>query len=135
MTLTTSSADLDTHAQIRQLEDQRYDAMLRGAAEDFAKLCHTELTYTHSDGSRDTLESYMDKLTQQFYVYEHIEHPIEDIILVNDTAVVVGSMNADILAAGTPKRLENLCISVWVRETGQWRLLAFEPTPVPKTNK
>ncbi|MFI7483403.1 nuclear transport factor 2 family protein [Kocuria sp. M1R5S2] len=135
MTLTRPSADLDTKAQIRELEDQRYDAMLRGAADDFAKLCHKDLTYTHSDGSRDTLASYMDKLTQRFYVYEHIDHPIEDIVLVDDTAVVVGSMNADILAAGAPKRLENLCISVWVRQGDQWRLLAFEPTPVPKTNK
>jgi ketosteroid isomerase-like protein len=115
---------------IRRLEDERYDALLRGDITAFAAHCHSQLLYTHSSGGTDTLESYLAKLREGFYVYHSIDHPISQIVITDDVALVLGEMNADITTGGTEKRLHNKCLAVWVRNETSWSLLAYAPTPL-----
>ena len=122
----------DAQAAIRALEDARYDAVVRGDIPAFAELAHPELTYTHSSGSVDTLGSYREKLESGFYVYHRVDHPIDRIVVEGDTALVIGEMYADITAGGTRKTLANRALAVWVRVDGAWRLLAYQPTVLPK---
>ncbi|MDV7241733.1 MULTISPECIES: nuclear transport factor 2 family protein [Rhodococcus] len=116
-------------AEILTLEDTRYDAVIGGDFELFAALCHPDLTYSHSDGSRDTVESYLRKCRDKFYVYHRIDHPVVDVLVHGDVVVVVGEMNAAITANGTDKELANNSIAVWTRYEGAWKLLAYQPTP------
>lgn len=130
----TSSDVLDdsvaaVKAEILALEDKRYDAVVDGDFDTFASLCHPDLTYSHSDGSRDTIESYLRKCRDEFYVYHRIDHPVSDVLVHGDVAIVVGEMNGEITANGTPIDLANNCIAVWVRHDGAWKLLAYQPTP------
>src|SRR5690625_6862282 len=74
--------DLNDVEQIRLLEKQRYRAMQDGCSSQLLTLCHPQLAYTHSDGSRDTLDSYISKLNSRHYIYHDIEHPVEDIVVV-----------------------------------------------------
>jgi len=104
--------------------------MLRGDVAAFEALCHPELLYTHSSGATDTLESYMDKLTQRYYVYHSIDHPIERVVVTGDVALVLGEMNAEITSGGVEKTLRNKCLAVWVRSESTWKLLAYQPTRV-----
>ncbi len=120
-----------TKAQILDLETARYRAVIDGDFEAFRRLCHADLVYTHSDSARDTLGSYIDKCQSGFYTYSRIDHPVEDVLVVGDTAVVVGQMSASITAGGKPKELRNNSIAVWVKDTGSWLLLAYQPTPLP----
>jgi len=117
--------------QIRELEDRRYDAMVAGDFDGFAKLAHPELAYTHSTGDTDTLESYLEKCRSGFYTYHRIDHPVDRITVVGDTAVVVGEMHAELTAGGVQKRLANRCLAVWVRSGGDWKLLGYQPTVIP----
>ncbi|MGU3431952.1 nuclear transport factor 2 family protein [Actinomycetes bacterium M1A6_2h] len=124
--------DIDaTKAEILDLETKRYQAVIDGDLDAFRSYCHPDLVYTHSDGSRDTVDSYVKKVETGFYVYHRIDHPTDDILVSGNTAVVVGEMNASIKANGTEKELVNKCIAVWVREHGSWLLLAYQPTPRP----
>lgn len=118
-------------AVIREFEDRRYTAVVEGDFATFAALAHPELAYTHSDGTLDSLSSYLDKCASGFYVYHRIEHPIERIVVVGDSAVVIGEMHADLTAGGIHKRLANRCLAVWVREGEEWKLLAYQPTVIP----
>lgn len=118
-------------AEILELETKRYRAVVDGDLDAFRSFCHPNLVYTHSDGSRDTVASYVNKVETGFYVYHRIDHPTEDVLVSGDTAVVVGEMNASITANGTDKELVNNSIAVWVRENGTWLLLAYQPTPRP----
>ena len=130
----TQAQELDIDAiksTLVELENKRFAAIVDGDLETFASCCHPDLVYTHSNGSRDTLDSYLDKVTSGFYVYHRIDHPTEDIIVKGDTAVVVGEMNASITANGVEKDLVNSSIAVWVKENDQWLLLAYQPTPRP----
>jgi hypothetical protein len=119
-------------ALIRQLEDARYDALIRGDIAGFTGYCHPELLYTHSSGTTDTLTDYVGKLKARYYVYHSIDHPIFRIIVDADTALVLGEMNADITSGGVEKRLHNLSLAVWTRRRNVWKLLAYQPTPLPR---
>lgn len=127
--MTGTGTEVET--TIRALEDARYDAVVRGDIAAFAELAHPELTYTHSNGSVDTLGSYREKLESGYYDYHRIDHPIDRIVVEGDTAVVIGEMHADITAGGTRKALANRALAVWVRVDGAWRLLAYQPTVLP----
>lgn len=121
--------DSTTQALIRTLEDQRYQAILDGDFDAFARLVAPDLIYTHSSGVIDTLDSYLDKCRQGYYVYHLIDHPITDIRIVGDVALVVGEMNATITSGGILKTLQNRCLAVWECREGQWKLVAYQPTP------
>ncbi|GAA5110541.1 nuclear transport factor 2 family protein [Haloechinothrix salitolerans] len=116
-------------AEILKLEAKRYQAVVDGEFDVFRSLCHPDLVYTHSDGSRDSVDSYLDKCRSGFYVYHQVDHPVDEVLLAGDTAVVVGQMNASITAGGKRKQLVNNSIAVWVKDNGTWLLLAYQPTP------
>ena len=116
---------------ITALERQRFDAMVAGDFDTFAAVAHPHLMYTHSNGVTDTLESYLKKCRDGFYVYHQIDHPITKIVIAGDVALVQGEMNADLTSGGTRKQLNNASLAVWVRAGESWQLIAYQPTPKP----
>ena len=116
---------------IRDLEDRRYAAMTAGDFDGFAAVCHPDLIYTHSTAVTDTLGSYLEKCRAGYYVYHRIEHPVSQVVIAGDTALVLGEMNADLTAGGVRKQLRNSCLAVWVRGEGGWTLIGYQPTPRP----
>ena len=112
-------------------EDRRYRAMQEADLGVLDELCADALSYAHSSGTRDTKDEYLEKLRSGHYVYLRIDHPVERVEVVGDTAVVVGRMTADITVQGTAKTIDNLALAVWTRASGDWRLLAYAPTPLP----
>ena len=117
--------------QVRTAEDRRYRAMQDADLATLDQLCAEELSYAHSSGVRDTKSEYLDKVRSGYYVYRRIDHPVDRVEVLGDTAVVVGRMTADIEVRGTPKTIDNLALAVWTRTSGDWRLLAYAPTPLP----
>ena len=112
-------------------EDRRYRAMRDADLTVLEELCADALSYAHSSGTRDTKDEYLEKLRSGYYVYLRIDHPVERVEVAGDTAVVVGRMTADITVQGTAKTIDNLALAVWTRASGDWRLLAYAPTPLP----
>jgi ketosteroid isomerase-like protein len=120
----------DIIAQIHELEDQRFAAAVAGDLDTFGSLCDDELAYTHSNGVVDSLDAYLKKCADGYYVYHRIDHPIDRVIVLgSDTAVVVGQMNADITAGGVDRELKNNITAVWTRRPGGWKLISHASTP------
>jgi ketosteroid isomerase-like protein len=120
----------DIVTQIRQLEDQRFDAAMKGDLDTIGSLFDEELAYTHSNGLVDTRESYLRKCADGFYVYHRVDHPIDRVIVLGeDSAVVVGQMNADITANGVERQLNNNITAVWTRRADGWKLISHASTP------
>jgi ketosteroid isomerase-like protein len=125
----TMSQDQIIEQLIRNLENERYDAILEGDFDKFAAMAHADLVYTHSNGVVDTLDSYLTQCRDGYYVYHELEHPIDEIRIAGDVALVFGEMNGSITSGGVAKTLKNKCLAVWVREVGHWKLSAYQPTP------
>ena len=112
-------------------EERRYRAMLEADLTTLDELCADELSYAHSSGARDTKAEYFGKVRSGYYVYRRIDHPVERVEVVGDTAIVVGRLTADIDVQDVPKTIDNLTLAVWTRASGAWRLLAYAPTSLP----
>jgi len=112
-------------------EDLRYRAMVESDLDTLDRLCADELSYAHSSGVRDTKAEYLGKVGSGYYRYLSVEHPVERVEVLGDTAVVVGRMTADLVVDGVRKTIDNLALAVWTRTGSDWRLLAYAPTRLP----
>ena len=119
-------------AVINALEEQLYLAMRQGDFHAFERLSHPELTYIHSNGVRDSLDSYLNKCREGLYVYHRIDHRLDDIRLSGNTALAFGEMSADITSHGIDKTIHNRTLTVWLKTGLQWQLFAYQPTPMAK---
>ncbi len=126
----STSAEDDVRA-VLAAEDRRYRAMQDADLTALAGLCADELSYAHSSGVRDTKDEYFAKVRSGYYDYHRIDHPVERVEVLGDTAIVVGRMIADLHSGGVRKTIDNLALAVWVRKDASWRLLAYAPTRQP----
>jgi hypothetical protein len=128
------SAVTDDADVIADLEAQRYQAMLRSDEATLDELCDDDLTYTHSDGACDTKATYLRRVRDGYFDYQRLEHEIHRTIVIGDCAVVVGRMIGDVVVNGSLRHLNSAALIVWVRRANGWRLLAFQPTPLPSAH-
>ena len=122
----------DAVSDVLAAEDRRYQALLGPDLPTLERLFHDRLSYAHSSGVRDTKAEYLAKIESGYYDYRGSDHPVERVDLLGDTAVVVGRMNADLLVDSAPKALDVLALAVWTRDAGEWQLLAYASTPIPR---
>ncbi|MFE9359656.1 nuclear transport factor 2 family protein [Streptomyces olivaceoviridis] len=113
---------------IRALEQRRFDTLVARDLGGFADLCHPDLAYIHSSGTLDTLDSFAEKCENSHYVYHRIDHLVESVKVIGDTAVIISEMHIDITAGGVRRKLANRALGVWARVDGRWRLLAHQAT-------
>ena len=118
--------------QVRAAEDRRYAAMIAGDVTALSELLSDRAVYTHSSGVRDTKQEFLDKVASGELVYHWVEHPVTEVNVLGDAAVVLGEMHGDITSAGSPRHLASATTVVWDLEDGQWRMAAFQSTRLPE---
>ncbi|WP_426956703.1 nuclear transport factor 2 family protein [Muricoccus radiodurans] len=120
--------------QIKDLEARRYAAMKAGDIAALSALMSDRLVYSHSDGSQDDKISYLATIAHGTLRYHRVWWETKEVLEAGpDAAVALGTMGADITRNGADKTIGSLTCAVWVREGGAWRLLAYQPTALPKT--
>jgi ketosteroid isomerase-like protein len=125
------TTDEDVAGQISALEARRYEAVTAGDLAALDELLAADLVYTHSDASADSKQSYLEKLAAGYFKYGPISHPEHSILVHGDCALVFGDMRGEVQIAGQVRVLNSRSLAVWVRENGNWALLAFQPTKYP----
>jgi uncharacterized protein (TIGR02246 family) len=115
---------------IRSLESQRFQAVIDGDFDQFASLAHPDIAYVHSSGTVDSLDSYLKKCRSGYYVYQSIDHPIDEIRVYGESVLVFGEMNAEMVINGEQRSLRNKSLAVWVKLEGHWKLAAYQATPI-----
>jgi ketosteroid isomerase-like protein len=128
----TDAADPQS-ARIRQLEDERYQAMLNGDVEALDRLLSSRLNYTHSNGSQDSKDSYLRKVRDGYFAYRSVEHPVHRIEVLGGAALVLGEMHATADIDGRPAQIHSSSLAVWAQDGGDWTLIAYQPTPLNRS--
>jgi ketosteroid isomerase-like protein len=128
----TTMTDIPTTSRIEELEDRRYAAMVGGDLDTLADLLSDDVLYTHSNASVDGKASYLELLRTGKLVYDSLEHTTDVVLPRAGVAIVGGTMSGAIRMHGAAKTLASRIAAVWVLEGDRWRLIAFQPTPIPR---
>ena len=118
-------------AEIKALEDRRFQAMIDSDFDTLAKLLGDGLVYTHSTGQSDTCAEYIAKCKKGVFKYRKIERPSENIQVYDDTAVVTGHTKMEVIVDGKSKLLNSRYTNVWVRGPKGWQMVVWQSTPIP----
>jgi hypothetical protein len=117
----------ETH--VRELEEQRYRAMLRADLATLERLLDDALTYTHSNGIIDTKASYLAGVRDKVWEYKDIVRQNERVVVRENCALVFCRLQIDVSVRGTPKKVDSNALAVWIGDGQQCRLLAVHSSP------
>lgn len=120
----------DVTQALLDLEARRYGLMADGDAEALADLLAEELLYLHSSGQLDGKQEYLEPIRTGVLKYLTVDHVEEQVTIVGEVAVVLGTMEADVLLDGVERKVRNQHMVVWTRQAGEWKVLAYHPAPV-----
>jgi ketosteroid isomerase-like protein len=119
-------------AQIRKLEDRRFQAMIDSDFNTLEELLGDELIYTHSTAQSDTRAEYIALCKKGVFKYLKIERPVENMqVYGDDTVIVTGHTKMDAIIEGTPKLLNSRYTNVWRRGAKGWQMVVWQSTPIP----
>jgi hypothetical protein len=117
-------------AEIKKLEDRRFQAMIDSDFDTLEGLLDDGLVYTHSTGQSDTYAEYIAKCKKGVF-NRKIERPTENIQVYCDAPVVTGHTKMEVMVDGKPKLLSSRYTNVWVKGAKGWQMVAWQSTPVP----
>lgn len=116
---------------IARLEERRRTAMVAPDVDELDALLSDDVVYTHSDASVDDKAAYLESVRSGDLVYRRVDQGIERILVRAGTAVVIGTMSADVVRHGAEKTLNNRTVVVYSAEPdGACRVLVFQSTPI-----
>lgn len=122
------------HAQsaeqaVRQVEDRRIKALVDDDVATLEAIFADDLTYTHSSAAVDTKASYIAALRSGKTKYESVDRQPSTVRVYGDVAVMTGEA-----LVGLRGRAEKLALRytlVYVKQGGQWRMVAWQSTRLP----
>lgn len=121
----------DIAAAVRAAEQKRCAAMLANDVAALGALLDPRLQFHHATGAIDGKDAYLAKMTAGHIEYVAIRWDEELVTpLAPEAALLTGRMTTDVRVEGVGKQLNNRVITVWVRDGREWRLVAFQSTPI-----
>ena len=112
-------------------ERRRCDAMIAGDLAALDASLAAELQFHHATGAVDDKAAFLAKMAAGRIVYAGLAWTEERVSALGpDSALLTGRMTTDVRVEGVEKRLNNRVMTVWTQQTGDWRLLAFQSTPI-----
>ena len=119
--------------EIRALEARRYAAMLAGDTAALGALLSDRLVYAHSNATTDSKDSYLATLTDGSLRYLQIDFQTEAVLEAGPgAAAALGRMSARVHRYGGEREIAAMTLALWAKEGDAWRLLAYQPTSLPK---
>lgn len=115
-------------ATIRSLEDARYAAMLAGDVLALDAMLDEDLTYSHSNGTVQSKQEYLDAFRLKLRKYHRIERTAQNIIVRGDLALVYCNLDIQAVVKNAPHQARTFALAVWVQSGERWRLLALHST-------
>lgn len=117
---------------ILDCERQRCDALLAADVGALSELLSERLVFAHATATYEDKASLLAKMASGNIVYNTLEISDPQVVDLGDTALLVSRLTAAVSVGGQPRSIDNRTLSVWAREDGQWRLVAYQPTAIPR---
>ena len=115
--------------EVLMLERRRADAMVREDIGALASLLADDLSYTHSDGRRDTKESFLGLVAAPAMRYLGVDYSNQEVVDCGDAVVVRGTARIRLLREpGGPQDYNVLFLDVWARRDGRWQTVGWQAT-------
>lgn len=111
-------------------ERKRCQALLAGDVDTLGTLLSERLIFTHANATHDSKASLIAKMRLGTIVYKSLTIDQETVIELPDAAILSSRLQAVVDVAGTTKTIRNSTLSVWSKEADEWRLVAYQPTPI-----
>ncbi len=121
----------EVEAAVLAAERKRCEAMLANDNAALDAVLDPRLQFAHATGAVDDKPAYLAKMAAGRIEYVGIDWSEERVIeLADGAAMLTGRMTTDVRVEGVDKRLNNRAITVWARAGSEWRLVAFQSTPL-----
>jgi ketosteroid isomerase-like protein len=127
--MNTSDTEL---TELLAVDSKRYEAMIARDVNALSELLADELLYTHSTGNTDTKQQYLETIRSGYVQYRSSQ--VDDLIFSRrgDVGMLMGRARIEATVGGTDRLLENRFFASWVKDNGQWKLLAWVSIPSPR---
>lgn len=120
-----------TEAQILEREARRCKALLEADIGALDSLLSERLVFAHATAKYEDKASLLQKMGAGTIVYKTLDVTQKQVIDLGDSALLISRLTADVLVGGQPRSIDNMTLSVWTREDGDWRMVAYQPTAIP----
>ena len=118
--------------EIDQVEDARYDAMIRADAAGLADILADEFIYNQPTGKVATKASYVESVTSGEVKIKKAERYGVTIHVYGDVATASGSTFVDLELKGEPRKVDLRYLNVLVKRDGRWQLASRQSAFKPK---
>jgi hypothetical protein len=118
--------------EIKKLEQQRNEAILKGDTATLDKITSDDYTNTTAQGKVEKKADIMDGFKSGKIKFESRELSDVDVRVYGNTAVVTGKVTQKSTNNGTDTSGENLFTRVYVKHNGRWVSVANQATAIPK---
>lgn len=118
--------------EIKKLEQQRNEAILKGDTATLDKLTSDDYTNTTAQGKVEKKAEIMDGFKSGKIKFESRELSDLDVRVYGNTAVVTGQVNQKATNNGVDTSGQSLFTRVYVKQNGRWVSVANQATAIPK---
>jgi len=126
---TPGYAERSPAAEVKALELQRFDAMVKGDTLLLESMLAEDLTYTHTTGAVDSKAGFLESLASGKLRYLAFKPDGVEVRLFGEaTAVVTGRIDARVVANGKEASFRARYTSVYTKRHGRWLLAAWQAT-------
>lgn len=118
--------------EVLKADGQRFRAMVSKDVDVLETLLADELLYTHSSGVTDSKQHYLETIRSAYVVYHSAD--IDELVFKRrgHIAMLMGQAKIEATIGGVDRLLSNRFFASWLKDDGQWRLLAWVSIPPPQ---
>jgi uncharacterized protein (TIGR02246 family) len=117
---------------IRQHEQQRVDALVKGDLDRVAAMLSPTLSYSHSNATIETKDEFVANLRKGQVVYRSLTHSDVRVRFVGDDVAIMNGLSEVVVSIGGKEQTIPLRFTmVYARKNGEWLLEAWQSTRRP----
>ncbi|MBI2284848.1 MAG: nuclear transport factor 2 family protein [Bacteroidetes bacterium] len=120
----SSPAQSKDEKEVADAVEKLRQAMIRKDRATLENLAADSLSYGHSGGKVENKTSFVENIASGKSDFVKIDFSEQTISVVNKNAIVRHTLHADTNDGGKPASIKLKILLVWVKEKGEWKLLA-----------